>query len=330
MTRKLISSYRNVWFCMVVLLFSSACTTIEANRTSGNANANGIQIAYETFGEPTSPPLLLVMGLGSQMIRWEVEFCEMFVQKGLYVIRFDNRDVGLSSKIEGKGVTTGAEMMQMLGDLRAKKEVAAPYTLDDMADDAVGLLDALGIEKANICGVSMGGMIVQTMAIRHPNRVKSMVSIMSTTGNPDLPPAQPQAMRALFSPAAKGRDAAIERRIKINKVIGSPGFTYNEEKERKKAALSYDRSHYPQGRLRQTIAIVAHGNRKPALSSVTTPTLVIHGSDDPLVPLAGGKDTAEAIPGAKLLVIKGLGHDLPEGAWPQLVDAIASHIQAVK
>ena len=288
-----------------------------------NVKANGIQIEYETFGEPKSPPLLLIIGFGSQLIFWGDELCEQLAQRGHYVIRFDNRDVGLSSKLEEAGVPN-------IGALLRGETINIPYTIEDMADDAVGLIDALGIEKAHICGMSMGGMIAQTVAINHPRRVLSLISIYSTTGNPELPPPTPEAMEILLTPPPVEREANIEHTIKLFRTIAGPGFPFDEEWHRKLAAQAYDRAFYLQGVARQFVAIWTQKNRKPALASVSVPTLVIHGSDDPLVPVEGGKDTAEAVPEAELIIIEGMGHDLPHGgAWPQIIDAIVDHTHKV-
>lgn len=286
-----------------------------------NVTANGIQIEYDTFGDSSSPPLLLIMGLGMQMIAWDEDFCNKFVEKGLYVIRFDNRDIGLSAKFEEAGVP---DVMAALTAFLQGQEVAAPYNLDDMTDDAVGLLDALGIEKAHICGASMGAAITQTIGYRHPSRVLSLITIMGSTGNPELPQAKPEAMELLLTPAPEEREAYIEHSVRNSKILWG-SFNFDEEYSRQRAAHAYDRSFYPQGVARQLVAIMAHGNRKPHLASVTVPTLVIHGAEDPLVPVEGGKDTAEAIPGAEILIIDGMGHSLPKDAWPQIVDAIAKH-----
>ena len=284
--------------------------------------ANGIELEYDSFGSPKGRPLLLIMGLGGQMIMWDEGFCEALAARGHYVVRFDNRDVGLSTKLGAAGVPNVMELM-MRGAAGSAPQV--PYTLDDMADDAAGLLDALGLDTVHVCGVSMGGMIAQTVAIRHGGRLRSLVSIMSSTGDPRLPPARPEAMAVLMSPPPADRASSLDAAVRTWRTIGSPGFPFDEEKIRERAGRLYDRSFYPEGTARQLAAILAHGSRAEKLRDVTAPTLVIHGADDPLVPLAGGRHTAEAIPGAELLVIPGMGHDLPEGAWATLVGAISEH-----
>ncbi|MBI4766230.1 MAG: alpha/beta hydrolase [Deltaproteobacteria bacterium] len=285
------------------------------------AKTNGIEIEYDTFGDRTSPPILLIMGLGGQMIAWEEDFCKQLVNKGFYVTRFDNRDIGLSTKIEEAGVP---DIMEALTASMQGKKVQSFYSLDDMANDAIGLLDTLGIKKAHICGASMGAAITQVIGYSHPSRVLSLITIMGSTGNPKLPLAKPEAMQFLMTPAPVEREAFIEHGIKMWKVLNA-SFPFDEADTRKRMAASYDRSFYPQGIARQLMAIMANGNRKPRLASVTAPTLVIHGAEDPLVPVEGGKDTAEAIPGARLLIIDKMGHSLPKEAWPQIVGAIADH-----
>lgn len=287
--------------------------------------ANGITIEFDTFGDPAERPLLLVMGLGAQMTRWRPEFCEQLADHGHYVIRFDNRDVGLSHKFDHAGVPN---MAQIFMQAQAGQPVSAPYSLDDMADDATGVLDALGVERAHVCGASMGGMIVQTMALRHPHRLRSMTSIMSTTGNPELPPATPEAMAALMSPAGTTLNEVLERAVSVQRIIGSPGYPDDADAIRARAQSDYERCFYPVGVARQMAAIAASGNRKPRLASVATPTLVIHGKDDALVPLAGGIDTHAAIPGANLAVFDGMGHDLPEPLWDEIIALIARHTAA--
>jgi pimeloyl-ACP methyl ester carboxylesterase len=284
--------------------------------------ANGIQIEYETFGNPTNRPLLLIAGHGSQMIQWDEAFCLDLVKRGHYVIRFDYRDVGLSTKFD----TAGVPSLETIGKIMQGEKIKPTYTLDDMSDDAVGLLDALGIRKAHICGISMGGMIAQTIAIRHLGRVLSLISIASTTGNPELALPKPEIIgRYVTSPPAE-REAYIEHMLGVYKALAGPGFIFDEEWTRKITAESYDRCFYPQGKVRHTVAVLTHGNRVPALASVNVPALVVHGISDPLFLVDAGTDTAKAIPGAQLMLIEGMGHDLPHGgAWPQIVEAIAAH-----
>ncbi len=273
-----------------------------------NVTANGIQIEYDTFGADASPPLLLIMGVGAQMILWDAEFCELLAERGHFVIRFDNRDVGLSTKFEKQG-----------------HSFKPAYTLGDMADDAVGLLDALGIAKAHICGASMGGLIAQIVAYRYPERVLSLTSMMSSTGNPKLPQMKPAVLAAVFKPVPTKREANIEHNVKLGRMLWSPGFPFDEERFRKIMAESYDRSYYPQGFMRQSAAVLTHGYRKSSIESIRVPTLVIHGDQDPLVSVEGGRETARLIPEAKLMIVKGMGHDMPRGAWPEIIDAIDAH-----
>jgi len=284
--------------------------------------ANGIQIEYDTFGDSSSPALLLIMGLGAQMVLWDEEFCEQLAAKGHFVIRFDNRDIGLSAKFHDAGMP---DLMAAMTATMQGTKIDSAYSIDDMAADSVGLLDALGIDKAHICGASMGGMIAQTIAIRHPERVTSLTSIMSTTGDPNLPRAKPEIMALLLTPPPKGREANIKHGVNIWRTISGSGLPFDEEWMQKRVGLSYDRCFYPQGVARQLMAILAHGDRTPGLKSVSAPTLVIHGAEDPLVPVECGKATAEAVPGASLLVIEGMGHSLPVVIWPLIIGAIATH-----
>jgi pimeloyl-ACP methyl ester carboxylesterase len=283
--------------------------------------SNGIQIEYEIFGDGPEP-LLLIMGLGAQMILWDEEFCRRLADRGFRVIRFDNRDVGLSTHFEDLGVPNVA---QMFADLQEGKPLASPYSVDDMADDTAGLLEALGIERAHVCGASMGGMIAQTLSYRHPQRVKSLISVMSSTGDPDLPQGKPEVMGLLFQPPPSHREGYIDYSATVWRAIGSPGFPFDEERVRERSGRHYDRNFDPGGVGRQMAAILAHGSRRERLGRVTAPTLVIHGKDDPLVPVEAGIATHEAIPGARLVVIEGMGHDFAPGAWPQLIDAISAH-----
>jgi pimeloyl-ACP methyl ester carboxylesterase len=287
------------------------------------AQANGIELEYETFGDAQDPAILLVMGLGVQLLGWPVEFCEMLAKRGFFVIRYDNRDVGLSSKIEDAGVP---DLMAFLaGDMSS-----AGYLVEDMADDAAGLLDALGIEAAHVVGVSLGGMIAQALAIHHPDRVLSLTSWMSSTGDRTVGQPRPEALPALISPAPEGRDAYIEYAAGLFKVVGSPGYPADQQRLRELIAASYDRSYYPIGFMRQLAAAAASPDRTAALGSVRVPALVIHGEDDPLIQVSGGEATAKAIPAAKLVKIPGLGHDLPPALWPQFVDEIVANTERAR
>jgi pimeloyl-ACP methyl ester carboxylesterase len=280
------------------------------------APANGIELCFQEMGEADGEPLVLVMGLATQMLAWDEGFCGLLVERGFRVIRFDNRDIGRSTKIESAGVPRRLDMM-------SGRRASAPYLLRDMAADTIGLMDHLGIESAHIAGVSMGGMIVQTMAIEHAERVRSMVSIMSNTGSRWTGMPSRKAMAVLLGRPPKGRDAAIERAVKTFQVIGSPGYPFEEERVRRVAGRSYDRGHSAAGVLRQLHAITASGDRTGALRQLRTPTTVIHGSSDPLVRPAGGKATARAIPNARLKMIEGMGHDLPRQLWPVFAEEIA-------
>ena len=288
---------------------------------TGNAAANGIQIHYETFGDANADPLLLVMGLGAQMTLWDPEFCGLLVERGHRVIRFDNRDVGLSTKFDAAGVP---DMIQLMLASAQGQRVEVPYGLDDMADDAVGLLDHLGIERAHVVGASMGGMIVQALAIRHLGRVRTLTSIMSATGHPEQPQAKPEVMAKLMAPPPSDRDARIEQGIELWRTIGSPDY-FDEPRMRERIGADYDRCFHPDGTVRQMAAIIAHGNREDALSKLDVPTLVIHGEIDPLVPVGCGQRTADAIPGAELLVVERMAHDLPVPLHGRIADAIAEH-----
>lgn len=285
--------------------------------------ANGIQIEYETFGNSSGRPLLLIIGLGGQLIFWDDVLCRDLAGRGHYVIRFDNRDAGLSTKFDEAGIP---DLVETFGKIMQGQKISTPYTLDDMADDTAGLLDALGIKRAHICGMSMGGMIAQTMAIRHPSRFLSLISIYSRTGNPELPQPKPEVIQLLIAAPPNEREGFVEHMVGLFKTIAGSGFPVDEEWTRKIIAEGYDRCFCPQGMARQLVAILTQGNRKPGLASVKVPTLVIHGTADPLVPVEGGKDTAKAIPGAQLMLIEGMGHDLPHGgAWPRIVEAITAH-----
>ena len=291
------------------------------------AHSNGVQLEFDTFGRREDRPLLLVMGLGGQMIMWDEEFCEELAAAGHFVVRFDNRDVGLSTHFDDHGLP---DLDELLEAFLSGAPATSPYSLDDMADDAAGLLAALELDGAHVCGASMGGMIAQTLAIRHPARVRSLTSIMSTTGEHGLPGPSPEAMQVLLAPAPASRAEAVERGVKTWGVIGSPGFPFDEARTRERAGRFYDRANHPDGQRRQLAAIVAHGSRRPGLERLDVPTLVIHGTADPLVPVEGGRDTAAAIPGAELIEIDGMAHDLPPGAWPTIIPAIARHTASVR
>lgn len=280
------------------------------------ADAGAVRIAYEQFGDPANPPLLLVMGLGAQMLAWQNDFCQKVAEAGFHVTRFDNRDVGLSTHLAD---ATPPDVMAALGGDTS----SATYKLTDMAADAIGLLDAIGVQKAHIVGASMGGMIVQTMAIEHPERLLSVTSIMSTTGNPEVGGATEAAIGALLQPPAPDRETAIANALVTWKIIGSPGFPFDEDGIRTRAGISYDRAYDPIGMARQLVGILASGDRTEALGGVNLPFLVIHGEDDPLVNVSGGRATADAVPGAKIVTYPGMGHDVPRNLWDQIVPEIA-------
>ncbi len=289
--------------------------------------ANGLSIEYVESGDQRAPTILLIMGLGMQLISWPDSFCQGLVERGFRVVRFDNRDVGHSSKMSAGNVFLLAAAV--IRALRGGR-VAAPYTLHDMADDAVGVLDALGIERAHVVGVSMGGMIGQVIAAEHAVRVRSLVSIMSSSGDRRLPRGNVRALLPALWPNAPllGRKRAVERGMRLFRAIGSPGFPTSDEELRAKVERAIARSDYRPGVARQMLAIVASGSRVEMLRRIRVPTLVLHGADDPLVPVAAGEDTANKIPGASLRIIPGMGHDLAPGLVPLLVEAIAQHCQA--
>jgi len=280
------------------------------------ARVGELELAYETFGSAGDPALLLIMGLASQMLAWPDEFCTSLAAAGFHVIRFDNRDVGLSTHLTGVPAPDPVKLLR--GDTSD-----AAYRLEDMADDAVGLLAALDIERAHIVGVSMGGMIAQTVAIRHPQRTLSLTSIMATPA-PDIGPPTPRAQAVLLTPPPAGREEAGRRALEVFRVIGSPDYPLDEEAVADVGRRSYDRGSDPAGVLRQLAAIGASGDRTAALRKLAVPALVIHGAADPLVTVEGGQATAAAITGSRLIVIPGMGHDLPRAVWPVIIDAIAA------
>jgi pimeloyl-ACP methyl ester carboxylesterase len=288
-----------------------------------NVGTSGIRLAYERFGDPEKPPVLLVMGLGTQMLGWPDDFCSALVDRGLHVIRFDNRDIGLSTHLHDAPVPDVIAALQ--GDTSS-----ASYTLSDMAADTVGLLDALGLDSVHVVGASLGGMIAQTIAIEHRDRVRSLTSMMSSTGDGTVGQPTPEALGALLSPPAASREEAMDRAVAIFRVIGSPGFELDEPELRRRTGLGYDRAYDPAGVARQLVAVLASGDRTGRLRSVAAPTLVLHGADDPLVAVSGAKATAEAVPNAEFVVMDGWGHDLPRALWPEITARIADLVERVE
>ncbi len=285
-------------------------------------HANGIDIEYEEFGPKTGTPILLIMGLGAQLTRWPLEFIEILTSRGYRVIRYDNRDVGLSQKFDSAGP---ADIVKMMTEMAQGKKPSVAYTLEDMANDAAGLLDALRIDKAHIVGASLGGAIGQLVAANHPRKTLSLTSIMSSTGNNALPLAKPEAMAVLLNrPPAGDVEATIEFGVKAYKTIGSPGYPTDEKEIRRRVTEDFKRSNYPAGFSRQMAAALVNGDRRAALKRIKAPAVVIHGADDPLVPIEGGRDTAANIAGAELIEIPGMGHDLPATLYSRIVDAIES------
>jgi pimeloyl-ACP methyl ester carboxylesterase len=287
--------------------------------TEQRVGVGEVELVYESIGDPADPALLLVMGLGMQLINWDLEFCQGLAERGFHVIRFDNRDAGLSTKI-------AAPVPNVLRAM-AGIPIRAPYLLDDMANDSFGLLDQLGIERAHVTGVSMGGMIAQTMAIRHPERVLSLGSMLSTTGDRRVGTPKLRVWSVLMRRAPQHRDAYIDYFVRVFRLIGSPAYPAEEARIREQAAATYDRCHYPAGTARQLAAILASGSRTAALRRLEVPTVVIHGKKDPLVPFRAGAATARAIPGAKLVAFPGMGHDLPRELWPRFTDALVANAE---
>ena len=275
----------------------------------------GITLCYETFGERSNPTALLVMGLGTQMIAWHEDFCRELAARGLYVVRFDNRDIGRSTHMSGRPPT--------IAQLLTRSSRAARYTLGDMADDTAGLLTELDLAPAHVIGASMGGMIAQTLAARHPQAVRSLVSIMSNTGSRRSGQPSLRVYPIFLRHPPRGREAYVAHMERVFAAIGSPGLPRDAEDMHAIATASFDRDHDPEGPGRQLAAIIASGNRTAELGRIGAPTLVIHGTADPLISPSGGRATKRAIPGAELMLVEGMGHDLPRAAWPQLIDGIA-------
>ena len=289
--------------------------TITASQELFAPVGRGVELCYQTFGAPDDEPLLLVMGLGGPMTWWRTELCRLLVDRGFYVIRFDNRDTGRSSR--GVGRVTRSTLVRAF----AGRRVRAPYSLADMAQDAVGLLDHLGVDSAHVCGVSMGGMIAQTMAIEHPERVRSLTSIMSSTGKRTVGWQHPSLLPTFLGKAG-GREGYIESSLRTWQLIGSPGYPTTDEQIRAEAAETFDRGVTASGTLRQMMAILTQPNRAPRLRALKMPALVVHGLADRMVHVSGGRATAAAIPGAELLLIDGMGHDLPPALFETFADGI--------
>ena len=286
---------------------------------SSHALEGDITIAYDTFGEAADPPVLLIMSLGGQLLSWQEEFCQQLADRNLFVVRFDNRDVGLSTHLHDLPLPDLAAIHS--GDFST-----VPYTLSDMAGDTARLIEALGVDSAHLVGASMGGMIGQVLAIEHPDRVRSLTSIMSTTGDPDVGQATAEAFAQLTRPPARTREEVMDRRVQSHRVTGSPDFPTSEAELRDRAGRAFDRNFDPSGGVRQFAATIASPDRTDDLALVQVPTLVIHGADDPLIQVSGGRATAAAIPDAELLVINGMGHDIPRQLWSQVVGRISTHL----
>jgi len=284
------------------------------------ASRDGLSLYFETFGDSEAPPVLLVAGLGMQLVDWPPEWLGRFVEEGYFVVAFDNRDVGLSTHLSSVPPPDMGEFLR-----GGQPKVA--YDLGDMADDAIAVIDELNLATAHVVGISMGGMIAQQIAIAHAGRVRSLCSIMSSPDYPRLGAPTPEALDSLLAPPPPTREEAIDRSVAISLLIGSPGLPQDGAAMREAAARSYDRSHDPDGVARQTAAIVASPDRTSALGNVLAPTVVIHGTADPLVQPDGGKATAAAVPGARLVMIEGMGHDLPPELWDDIVEPIVTNMQ---
>ena len=292
--------------------------------------ANGLMLHYESYGDDAGDPILLIMGLGAQMTRWPRAFCDKLVAAGHRVIAFDNRDVGLSEKLEAAGPPDMAAIVKALGE---GTRPPAAYTLHDMAADAVGLLDALGIAKAHIVGASMGGMIAQLVAADYPSRVLSLTSIMSTTGNPDLPRSKPEAIAVLNNRGpdpTEDLEGYVAHSLASSRTIGSPGYPADPAEHRERTIADFKRAYYPVGFSRQYAGVMASPDRRPKIKTITAPTMVVHGEDDALVPVDGGRDTAANIPGAELVTIPGMGHDFPPPLYDTVVAAILKAVARAK
>lgn len=288
----------------------------------GVADANGLQLTYEDMGDVLHPPMLLIMGLSAQLLHWPLGFCEQLVAQGYRVIRFDNRDIGLSTRLSHLKIQGPFWKRMLRAQLGLPSPV--PYTLVDMADDVNGLLDFLQIPSAHVVGASMGGMIAQVFSARYPERVRSLGIIFSSTNQAFLPPPRQAALKPFLSGPGKGatRDQVIAHSMRLLRIIGSPGYPFSDDELRQHASASYDRSYHPAGVVRQMNAVMGTGSLRGYARKISKPTVVIHGLNDPLVRPACGKAVARAIPGARLLMVAGMGHDLPPGLWERLTHAL--------
>lgn len=308
-------------FLAIVCLIIS--TFAKSQSTTGTADVNGIKIFYESFGDPKHETILLIQGTGVQLTEWPLEMCEALVKAGYRVVRFDNRDVGLSGKLEEKGMPDWAKVIPAIGTC---DESSLPYTIADMAGDAIGLLDKLDIKKAHVVGVSMGGAIAQTMAIQYPGRLLSLTSMMASTGNPKLPQGDPAVRQVMATPPPPTDDKQeiVKYLVNMRKAMGSPKYPTPDEQLEKNALAAVNRSWYPIGSARQAAAIIIADNcdRRPLLKTIKVPVVIIHGEDDPVVSFEAAKELAATIPNSKLIAIPGMGHDLPQELISKIVDGI--------
>jgi pimeloyl-ACP methyl ester carboxylesterase len=284
--------------------------------------ANGVTIAYETFGRSGDPPLVLVMGLATQMIVWDDDFCAALAAQGRFVVRFDNRDIGLSDRLPDARIPGRGELLLSILRRNVKNP---PYTLRDMAGDTLGLMDALGLDRVDLVGISMGGAIGQEIAIEAPERLRTLTLIMAASGNPKLPLPKPRGLRALLRTAPSDREGYLKAYVDTWRALAGKDYPIDPERTLEQGRLSYERGPSPAGAVRQLLAIVASGNRVPKLAEVRTPTLIIHGTDDPLVRVESAADLARAIPGARVELIDGMGHTLPRAVWPRVLAALERH-----
>ena len=292
------------------------------------ANANGITIAYESQGDRAKPPMVLIMGLGAQLTLWPDALVDALAAGGFHVVRHDNRDVGLSSDFGHWG---RADVPAAVQRLMTGQKVEAPYRISDMAADTIGLMDSLGLERAHIVGLSMGGMIAQEIAARHAGRCLSMTSIMSTSSRAGQPPGTPEAVKAILTrPESDDREMVVQYSMKLRRIIGGPAFGYDETELRRFVERNVDRRYYPEGVGRQYLAVLASGDRVAMLGTVRVPTLVIHGSEDPLLPPACGEDVARLVPGARLEIIDGMGHDIPPALVSRVAGLILGHCRGAQ